>query len=91
MTFHYFSLAKETLVLTEQEARRIPEAVCTRLKRKAFYFRSPSRKLVTALLLTFLISTYLFLHIKKVFLTQSCRPALGNFFVTTMHTLISYQ
>jgi len=69
MTSHHFSQAKENLALTEQETRRIPEAVYTRLKRKAFYFRSPSCKLVTAVLLTFLISTYLFLHIKKVFLT----------------------
>jgi hypothetical protein len=69
MTFHHFSLAKENLAVTGQEVRRIPEAVCMRLERKVFDFRSPSRKLVTALLLTFLISTYLFLHIKKVFLT----------------------
>lgn len=69
MTFLHPFLAKENLALTGQEDRRILEAVLTRLKRKTFYFRSPSRKLVTALLLTFLISTYLFLHIKKVFLT----------------------
>jgi len=68
MTFRHLSLAKENLALTGQEARRIPEAVGARLKRKT-YFRIPSHKLVTALLLTFLISTYLFLHVKKVFLT----------------------